>query len=29
LNLLADWAPAESDRHKILVEAPAKLFFAD
>ncbi|WP_445188923.1 amidohydrolase family protein [Pseudonocardia sp. Cha107L01] len=29
LNLLADWAPDESDRHRILVAAPTQLFFAD
>ncbi|MEV8330875.1 amidohydrolase family protein [Streptomyces niveus] len=29
LNLLADWAPDEADRHRILVETPASLFFAD
>lgn len=29
LNLLADWAPTADDRHKILVEAPATLFFRD
>lgn len=29
LNLLADWAPAESDRHKILVDSADHLFFAD
>jgi len=29
LNLLADWAPNESDRHKILVESADHLFFAD
>jgi 2-pyrone-4,6-dicarboxylate lactonase len=28
LNLLADWAPAEADRRKILVESPARLFFS-
>ena len=28
LNLLADWAPNELDRHQILVEAPTALFFA-
>ncbi|MFC8076948.1 amidohydrolase family protein [Streptomyces sp. NPDC057307] len=29
LNLLADWAPDEADRSRILVETPARLFFAD
>jgi predicted TIM-barrel fold metal-dependent hydrolase len=29
LNLLADWAPDEQDRHRILVESPEALFFAD
>ncbi|WP_328609187.1 amidohydrolase family protein [Amycolatopsis sp. NBC_00345] len=29
LNLLADWAPEEADRHEILVEAPRRLFYAD
>jgi predicted TIM-barrel fold metal-dependent hydrolase len=29
LNLLADWAPAEADRHRILVEGPERLFFSD
>ena len=29
LNLLADWAPSETDRHRILVEAPERLFFYD
>jgi 2-pyrone-4,6-dicarboxylate lactonase len=29
LNLLADWAPDQADRHRILVEAPEKLFFTD
>jgi 2-pyrone-4,6-dicarboxylate lactonase len=28
LNLLADWAPAAADRHKILVDGPNALFFA-
>jgi 2-pyrone-4,6-dicarboxylate lactonase len=28
LNLLADWAPDEADRHRILVESPDRLFFA-
>ncbi|MFE2428056.1 amidohydrolase family protein [Streptomyces sp. NPDC059373] len=28
LNLLADWAPDEKDRHRILVESPEKLFFS-
>ena len=28
LNLLADWAPDEADRHQILVESPDHLFFA-
>ena len=28
LNLLADWAPREADRHEILVEAPRRLFYA-
>lgn len=27
LNLLADWAPNEADRHDILVTAPTQLFF--
>jgi predicted TIM-barrel fold metal-dependent hydrolase len=29
LNLLQDWAPRAEDRHRILVEAPEWLFFAD
>jgi predicted TIM-barrel fold metal-dependent hydrolase len=29
LNLLADWAPNETDRHCILVDGPNALFFAD
>jgi 2-pyrone-4,6-dicarboxylate lactonase len=29
LNLLADWAPDEADRHQILVESPEHLFFSD
>lgn len=28
LGLLADWAPDESDRHRILVTGPEQLFFA-
>jgi len=28
LNLLADWAPAEADRHQILVSSPGHLFFS-
>ena len=28
LNLLADWAPDEADRHQILVDSPDHLFFA-
>lgn len=28
LNLLADWAPTVADRHRILVDAPAQLFFS-
>jgi 2-pyrone-4,6-dicarboxylate lactonase len=28
LNLLADWAPDEADRHRILVESPDALFFS-
>jgi hypothetical protein len=28
-NLLADWAPDEGDRHRILVESPDALFFVD
>ncbi len=28
LNLLADWAPREEDRRKILVDAPETLFFS-
>jgi len=28
LNLLADWAPEEADRHRILVESPERLFFS-
>ncbi|MEU9335462.1 amidohydrolase family protein [Streptomyces sp. NPDC048290] len=29
LNLLADWAPDPADRHRILVETPERLFYAD
>ncbi|MDT5026723.1 MAG: 2-pyrone-4,6-dicarboxylate lactonase [Micromonosporaceae bacterium] len=29
LNLLADWAPDERDRRRILVESPKALFFVD
>ena len=29
LNLLADWAPNETDRRSILVDGPNALFFAD
>ena len=29
LNLLADWAPDPADRHRILVDGPQTLFFAD
>ncbi|MCW3065704.1 MAG: putative metal-dependent hydrolase, TIM-barrel fold [Solirubrobacterales bacterium] len=29
LNLLPDWAPSAQDRHRILVESPDVLFFAD
>jgi 2-pyrone-4,6-dicarboxylate lactonase len=29
LNLLADWAPDETDRQQILVESPARLFYTD
>jgi predicted TIM-barrel fold metal-dependent hydrolase len=29
VNLLADWAPGEADRRLILVDNPARLFFAD
>ena len=29
LNLLADWAPAEAARRQILVDNPARLFYAD
>ena len=29
LNLLADWAPDEADRHQILVESPGRLFYTD
>jgi predicted TIM-barrel fold metal-dependent hydrolase len=29
LNLLPDWAPSAEDRHRILVESPDVLFFAD
>jgi len=29
LNLLADWAPDEADRHRILAGSPARLFFSD
>ncbi len=28
LNLLADWAPDEADRQRILAEAPDRLFFS-
>jgi predicted TIM-barrel fold metal-dependent hydrolase len=28
LNLLADWAPDEADRHTILVDSPGRLFFS-
>jgi 2-pyrone-4,6-dicarboxylate lactonase len=28
LNLLADWAPDEADRHQILVGSPGRLFFS-
>jgi predicted TIM-barrel fold metal-dependent hydrolase len=28
LNLLADWAPDEADRHRILAESPGRLFFS-
>ncbi len=28
LNLLADWAPDEADRHQILAESPGRLFFS-
>jgi 2-pyrone-4,6-dicarboxylate lactonase len=28
LNLLMDWAPTDSDRQKILVETPSRLFFS-
>lgn len=28
LNLLADWAPEEADRHTILVDSPGELFFS-
>jgi 2-pyrone-4,6-dicarboxylate lactonase len=28
LNLLADWAPTEEARQSILVDGPARLFFA-
>ncbi|HTE61675.1 MAG TPA: amidohydrolase family protein [Solirubrobacteraceae bacterium] len=28
INLLADWAPDEADRHQILVRSPDRLFFA-
>jgi len=28
LNLLPDWAPAEKDRQAVLVDGPARLFFA-
>ncbi|WP_240677849.1 amidohydrolase family protein [Actinacidiphila soli] len=28
LNLLADWAPDEKNRHRILVESPEKHFFS-
>jgi predicted TIM-barrel fold metal-dependent hydrolase len=28
LNLLADWAPDEADRHRILSESPGHLFFS-
>lgn len=29
LNLLADWAPSETDRRRILVDGPTQLFWAD
>jgi 2-pyrone-4,6-dicarboxylate lactonase len=29
LNLLPDCAPSKQDRHRILVESPNDLFFAD
>ncbi|MFJ4787421.1 amidohydrolase family protein [Streptomyces sp. NPDC088794] len=29
LDLLADWAPEEADRRQILVDSPARLFYAD
>jgi hypothetical protein len=29
LNLLADWAPDERDRRRILIESPEALFFVD
>jgi 2-pyrone-4,6-dicarboxylate lactonase len=29
VNLLADWAPDEADRHRILVESADRLFFTD
>ena len=28
LNLLADWAPDEADRHRILAGSPERLFFS-
>ncbi len=28
LNVLADWAPDEADRQRILVDAPDRLFFS-
>lgn len=28
VNLVADWAPDDADRHQILVDAPDRLFFA-
>jgi 2-pyrone-4,6-dicarboxylate lactonase len=28
LNLLADWAPQEKDRHRILVDGPRQLFYS-
>jgi predicted TIM-barrel fold metal-dependent hydrolase len=28
INLLADWAPDQADRHQILVASPDQLFFA-
>ena len=29
LNLLADWAPDDADRHQILVQTPTRLFYTD